>query len=408
MPAREPPAPWIDLLLVVGLALVLRLLFCVAAYPHVADRFAAGDGYDVIALNVVHGKGYVLDGQPAAAARLPVYPLLLALGFAAFGDVSWPWQLGQCICGAATCAVVLTMARRYASRAAALVAAGFCAVHPTLILYTARPFTETVYILLLVLLLRVLSAAPERVAAGGALLGLQLLIKSTAVLHAVAFVPALVGRQWSALLRAGVVILAVLAPWLAWNLWTAGAPNLFSATGGIALYHGMYISRHVTWTQPAGDLNRDAEIDLRADLERRGVPGTADIVARNQVAGQLARAWIISHPGEALRLWARNLVLTWYLGRDRLSMLVHAILHGCLLAAAAVGAPRLWRWRPESRVMVSIAVLLIAAYTVFHAAVQPAVRYILPAVPLAALLAAGAFVGPMPPPDTGALAARGK
>ena len=408
MPARQPSAPWIDLLLVVGLALVLRLLFCVAVYPHVADRFAAGDGYDVIALNVVHGKGYVLDGLPAAAARLPVYPLLLALGFAAFGGVSWPWQLGQCICGAATCAVVLTMARRYASRAAALVASGFCAIHPTLILYAARPFTETVYIFLLVLLVRVLSAAPERVAAGGALLGLQLLTKSTAGLHVVAFLPALARRQWSALLRAGVVMLALLAPWLAWNLWTSGAPNLFSATGGIALYHGIYISRHVAWTRPAGDFNRDAEIELWHDLEGRGVPRSADIVQRNRVAGQLARAWVTQHAGEALRLWARNLVLTWYLGRDRLSMLVHAILHCCLLAAAAVGAPRLWRWRPESHAMVSIAVLLIAAYTVFHAAVQPAVRYILPAVPLAALLAAGVFVGPMPPPDTGDRAARGK
>jgi len=255
---------------------------------------------------------------------------------------------------------------------------------------------------------RALADERWRAGTGGALLGLQLLIKSTACLHAVALFPAVMRGQWTALLRAGVVMLAVLAPWLVWNLWTSHAPHLLSETGGIALYHGIYISRHVTWTRPAGDLNRDAELELRQDLERRGIPRTADAVQRNQVAGQVARSWIVNHPGETLRLWIRNLVLTWYLGRERLSMLVHFILHGCLLAAAAVGAPRLWRQRPQSRVIVSIAVLLIGAYTVFHAAVQPAVRYILPAVPLAALLAAGVSVRTRPPQEAISPASRGE
>jgi len=73
-------------------------------------------------------------------------------------------------------------------------------------------------------------------------------------------------------------------------------------------------------------------------------------------------------------------------------MLVHFILHSVLLIAAAVGAVRMWRMRPDARDLVTIAGLLIVAYTVVHAVIQPAVRYILPAVPLAALLAAGVGV----------------
>lgn len=381
-----------DLLLIIALAVMLRVLFCFVVYPAVADRFRSNDGYDVIALNLTRGNGYVMDGQPAAAERLPVYPVLLAISFWLFGPSSWPWQLAQCACGAVTCGLVLSLARQYASRAGALVAAGFCAIHPTLILYTARPLTETLYIWLLLLLVREMSSPAWRPPVVGPLLGLQLLIKSTALLHVVAFIPTLFRRRFGTVVRSGVGVLLVLFPWILWNLSTYGQPHLLSARGGITMYHGIYISRHVTWTQPAGDFNQEAELELWQDLERHGVSHNADVVRRDQLAGQLVRAWISSHRREAIQLWARNLVLTWYLGRSRLSMLVHFILHSVLLIAAAVGAVRIWLVRRDARALVTIAALLIVAYTVVHAVIQPAVRYILPAVPLAALLAAGVGV----------------
>jgi len=389
----EPPssAERFDLALIVALAMALRVLLCFVVYPRIADRFGPGDGYDVIALNLAHGKGYVLGGAPGASERLPLYPALLAISFVLFGVSSWPWQVAQCICGAVTCALVLSMARQYASRTGALGAAALCAVHPTLILYTARPLTETLYILLLVLFVRALSASEWRSWPVGVLFGLQLLTKATAFLHVPAFAAAGLRARCRAVVGAGVCTVVMLVPWTLWNLRTSGHPNLLSATAGHTLYHGVYISQRVGWTMPVGELNRDAELALWGESARHGVPDDADVLWRDRVAGELARAWIANHPAEAVRLWTRNLVLTWYLGRNRLSMVVHGVVHGVLLVAATLGAVRMWRMHGHARDVMIVAALLVAGYTAFHAIVQPAVRYILPAVPLAALLAAASL-----------------
>lgn len=380
-----------DLALLVVTAFTVRVLFCVVIYPAVAAQFGPGDDYDVIARNLAAGAGYVVDSVSAVADRLPLYPALLAVSFRLFGDVAWPWQLAQCLAGAATCGVVFTLARRYADRRGALAAGWLCAVHPTLILYSARPLTETLYAFLLILFVRALARPNWNGAAVGTLLGLQLLIKSTAVLDVGALLPSLRPRRFGEVTLVILCTVALLAPWAVWNLATTGRAHLLTATDGRALYDGLYISRHVGWLTPAGDLNRDAELALRDELAAVGVPPSAGVAQRDRLAGVLARAWIDTHRAEAARLWTRNLLLTWYLGRSRISMLVHGVLHTLLLLAAAVGAVRLWRGPPAARQLVAVAGLLVVIYTAFHAVVHPAVRYVLPVVPVAAVLAAGGF-----------------
>ena len=76
-------------------AFIARAVFCFAVYPSVADQFGTGDGYDQIALNLVGGLGYTLDGALAAAERLPLYPLFLSVSYLVFGPAAWPWQLAQ-------------------------------------------------------------------------------------------------------------------------------------------------------------------------------------------------------------------------------------------------------------------------------------------------------------------------
>jgi len=373
-----------------GVALLLRIVFSVVVYPSIASDFSAGDNYDEIARNLAQGAGYTLADGNAAAERLPLYPLVLAGFFAVFGSASWPWQLAQSAAGALTCVLVHRIAREVTSRNGALVAAAICTVHPALILYTARPLTETLYVLLVVLFVREIARMSWRVPLLGLLLGLQVLIKSTAFLHVYALLPALKTQGRRVFQVVGYAALAT-APWVLWNLASFGVTNLSSATGGIALYHGTFISRHVGWTTPADDTNLDAEMALRSELAARGVGPEADIRQRDAVAGELARTWIGAHRGEALRLWLRNLLLTWYLARSRVSMAIYVILHGALLTAATFGSAALWKAGGAARQLAIVATVMVIVYTVFHAAVQPAVRYILPAVPCAALLAAGAF-----------------
>lgn len=388
-----PPTDYKAAIVIFSAALLVRVLFCFVVYPYVADDFGAGDRYDEIARNLARGDGYRLDGSDAAAERLPLYPLLLAAMAAGFGAAAWPWQLAQAVAGAFTCALLYLTARRFASPRGGRIAVSLCVIHPALILYTARPLTETLYVLLVVLFVHELTSDRWRSRPVGLLLGLQLLTKSTAVLQIAALVPAVVQRRGGAVLRAAGWAVFALAPWMLWNLANFGVTNLTSATGGIALYHGIYISQHVGWTTPAGDLNLGAELALRAELAGRGISATGDNRERDATARELALRWMRHHPATALRLWLRNLVLTWYLGRSRLSMALYVFLHGALLGGAAVGVRRLWRQGLDARRLVLVCGGLILAYTAFHAAVQPAVRYILPVVPCAALLSAAAFDG---------------
>ncbi|HVM96351.1 MAG TPA: glycosyltransferase family 39 protein, partial [Candidatus Acidoferrales bacterium] len=148
---RGPTPAARQALLVFGLALLLRLVFCFAIYPQIVEQFGQGDGYDVIARNLASGHGYTLPDIDAPAERLPLYPFLLAASFKLFGPADWPWQILQALIGAATCSLVYRLARHYASRSAALAVATVCVFHPSLLLFTARPLTETVYVLLTVL-----------------------------------------------------------------------------------------------------------------------------------------------------------------------------------------------------------------------------------------------------------------
>ncbi len=377
--------------LVFLLALAVRLAFVLVVHPRVEPDFRTADGYDHIAASLAAGRGFRLEGSSLAAAeRLPLYPVLLAASVRLFGPSPLPWQVAQCFLGATTCVFVLLVARRWASRAGALLAAVLCALHPTLILYVARPLTETLYILLLVLFVHAL--ATRRLVAAGAWLGLGLLVKSTALLHLVALAPFVVRASIRQLLWAITVTAMVVLPWVGWNLWAHGAPHLLTATAGRNLHQGLFISRRVGWTTPVGDLNQEADWALWNDLRQARVAWTGDVVADDAAAGRVALEWIEQHPDVAGRLWARNLLLTWYLARSTTSMAVHAAVHGVLLLLALVGTVRLLRV-PGARDVAAALALLVLAYTATHAIIKPGIRYVLPAVPVAAMLAAAAVPG---------------
>jgi len=375
--------------LVFLLALAVRLAFVLLAYPRLEPNFRTPDGYDAIAANLVAGRGFRLEGSSLAAAeRLPLYPAFLALFMLVFGASPVPWQLAQSVLGAATCGLVLAVARRWASRAGALAAAIFCALHPTLVLYTARPLTETLYILLLLLFIH--AAVTERWFAVGGWLGLGLLVKSSALLHLAVVPPLFMRASVRSLLRAATIAVLVVLPWAGWNTWLYGAPHLLTATGGRNLHQGLFISRRVGWTTPVGELNREADWALWNDLRQARIAWTGDVTVDDAAAGRVAREWIAQHPDVATRLWARNLLLTWYLARSAPSMALHAVVHGMLLLMATLGTMRLLR-TPGVRDLAAALALIVVAYTATHAIIKPGIRYILPAVPVAAILAAAAL-----------------
>jgi hypothetical protein len=185
-------------------------------------------------------------------------------------------------------------------------------LHPTLVLYTARPLTETLYVFLLVLFVHALVTG--RWLAAGGWLGLGLLVKSVALLHLVALPPLVRRASLRSLLRAGSVTVLVVLPWVGWNVWAYGTPHLLTATGGRNLHQGLFISRRVGWTTPVGELNREADWALWNDMRQARVAWTGDVVLDDAAAGRVAREWIGQHP-DARRASGRGTCPTRYLAR---------------------------------------------------------------------------------------------
>lgn len=240
----------LDAWLVVAVALGVRLL--VVAYAF--ERFPpADDGafYHVVAQRIARGEGYTWlwpDGAVTYAAHYPVgYPALLGLGYALFGAAPGVAMLLNALIGGAGSLAVFQLARRTASRRAALVAAGLVALSPGLVLYTPALMTEANAGLLLAVAAAVAfgntprAVFPRLLLAAVVLTGVAYLRPQLLLLAPVlGFLAAPPGRFMrlgaAALLTAACVALCL--PWTLRNCRKMDACAFLSANGGWNLFIG--------------------------------------------------------------------------------------------------------------------------------------------------------------------------
>jgi hypothetical protein len=176
------------------------------------------------------------------AHKPPLYPLALALGSKLAGSGYVAHQVGSAVMGSATAFVLGLVSNRVAGRRAALIAAGLAAVYPVFIATDASLRSESLYALLLALVLLAAYGVLERpsglrLALLGAAIGLAALTRSEALALLVLLVVPLVwrsegGRRALRLAIVAAACLAVLAPWLV-RTWAAfDKPVLISTNSG--------------------------------------------------------------------------------------------------------------------------------------------------------------------------------
>ena len=250
--------------------LVLRVLNVLALRP-TADP--GGDGYVIAGDSLYYhfqanalakGLGYIVpldtDLRPVTATGLltpsaahpPLYSTYLALWSKLGVDSVTGHRLASCLLGTATIVLVGLLARRLAPASSAhrvgLAAALVAAVYPglwindgVLLSETAAIFTVTLAVMASYSFWR--APTPGRAAWLGAAIGLAALSRSEAValLVFIAVPLALLARDRSWARRiglvaiAGVTMLVVLAPWLAYNLTRFENPVLLTSSSGVVL-----------------------------------------------------------------------------------------------------------------------------------------------------------------------------
>jgi len=391
----------------IALALVIRLVYVLLnPSPPILDDALH---YDDIASNLAAGNGFSMsdeylleadrsaDGSPGATARRPpLYPVLLSLFYRVLGQNYLAVLIVQAILGTLACYLVYALAMAaFGRRPAALVALGLAVVYPPFIRYCAGLLTETIFLLLTLAAFLLAHAVVKRGRISASVLagvvgGLATLCRPTAMfflpLQAILLLWACRGpsgaRRWvSHMLAYAVAFSLVLSPWLIRNyvVFDTFIPGFTSA--GYNLFMGTYPATR-------GLANLEPEFwpeELREDLEGKGEIETDAVFRRAAFKN------VRDYPVEYVKLVSMKLVRGWFViktGHRWTPTPLSVAVHGPLLLFALAGMCLEWKRRRFAVFLIAVGAV---AFTGFHALVVSNLRYNLPAVPFAIILASVAL-----------------
>ncbi len=402
-----------DRALVVLMAVLLaeRLLVAGVAYPIARDvnpswDWSNNDGYDAIARNWVETGVYGLEPGVPTAARLPLYPALLAFALKFNGAHYLATALGlQVLLSLATGYFLYKLGYFLFGYRAAIMATILFILHPQVNNFVFRCATETTFIFLVTACLyyAVQFCALQRLpdAAGMALFwALAMLTRpSLELLPLVVLPPVLIRifrRQGGArlLIVAAVLVLiggAMVAPWLARNYSLSGRLPVLNTWTGRALYAGAIVSRNLDFVlsheqsvtaideEANALLGRKIQAYLDAD-NRRALPSVRQEVEAGDYARDLAIEELRGMAPDWRRIGFRNLLLAPVLQMSWKSTWILILWNSPLLLLAWAGV---LKGALINRKILFITWPIVGTFLYLwlaHALLWPQARYVLPAL----------------------------
>ena len=446
------------LVVVLIVAFVVRLAWCLYA-ARTPTSFGDPFSYLTHADELARGKGYVTFFYGRPTAYYPVgYPAVLggvlwAARLVAPGTTAMQVAIGlNLVCGTATVAVVFALARRLAGTTVARIAAVLVALFPSLILYTATAYLETVFCFLVAVIAWLLVCTPtsgrptdpaernvarttDRTDPGDPTDHTALPTGTGGNRQGLAVPP------WPALLALGVVFalatmirpitLAFLPVLLV--AWGFGRPGWVRSLGAVAVVAGIVALAVVPWSIRSSralggtviiSTNTGDNLCIGHSPESRGeyidlnalcgggyddVPEDRREAERNRRGTSRALAYAREHPAREVTLLARKAfhlvahdhegvdAIESYgadpflsdTGRTLLRLTADAFYYLVGVLAAAGAVWVAWRGDSRARLVLAWAVTLLAVPLIFFGGS----RFHLPALPLAAVFAALAIDG---------------
>ncbi|MFN0136225.1 MAG: ArnT family glycosyltransferase [Phycisphaerae bacterium] len=390
--------------IITALALLLRIGWIAINWSRTGATLAYPDEqlhWEIASRLVNEGVMATADGR--FVARMPLYPLYLAL-FAPLGDIGvLAARVGQALLGAATAWLGFRWALTALGPAAAIVAGALIAIEPYSIFFSALLLTEVPYTFVGFLFAYAawrIANAPELASKQlGLLVGLSgaaaILLRPSAAL--------LVPATWLLLFALdplrrrgglrmgmyGLILLTLMLPWGLRNRAVVGDFAWLSANGGLTLYDGQ-------GPQARGDSDQSF-LQSMPELAAMGE------VQRDAHLRDLAIAHMRRDPGRVLELaWAKFL-RTWSLApnvaehRSGMTAIVSAAFTGAVLLGSAIALLRLCIAAGESRARLlrfhAMIWLPVVYYTLLHCVYVGSLRYRVPVMPMVELAAAAAVVG---------------
>jgi hypothetical protein len=365
---------------------------------HLGDtlRFTDERDYYAIAQNLVHRRGYSLDGVAPTAFRPPGYPLFLVL-FIALGANVVILRFLNFVMLAASVLLLYRFVRARSHWFGAAAAPVLCAGYAVFFYTAGTLYPQTLAGLLLVVAIAVLAGKRLGWLSSGVLLGFLFGWLALSVIHflfslAVVAIWMLVARtEWRPVARLGSVAImltvaaAIVGGWVLRNERALGVPVL-TTNGGITLLHGN--------SEKAGP-NSGASTDISAYVPTDS--GLSEVELDAYYRGQ-AFNFIRHNKGRAIRLYALK-VLNWFNYRNDLAVksessrardVLMLVTYGPLLLLLVVRLLLAGRLKP-SRLEALLIILYVSnafAYAVWHTRIRYRLPYDLLLVAVVAI-----FVG---------------
>ncbi len=404
MPAPEARSPWPEMRTAGVLVFLVALVFRLAAV-HLLGMTPVRDllWNDAVGWNLAQGHGFTAshNGYVPGIFRTPAYPAFLSVVYRIFGHDYHAAFWAQSLVDSLTAVLVLMIARRFLSRAAAILAGLLYATYPYAAVYCGflsqdvlLTFTVTATVVLLI------RAQDEPdywplwlwcgVAVGFAALVKNFLLLLVLLVGAVILTTKNIRQKAKACSWAALGLALVISPWVVRNyLWFHSFPPLAVAGSGTNLVQLVEALDHDDYYAIRRAEARAGKVD--ADYLDRFVDGQALIAQEKALSAQalpeLARRWpkylllIVRHVG---RLW----VTTHTLGHSRLFNLAAFLVSWVYLVPGLVGMYLLRaQWRAFN-VLYGLLVLITLSYSPYTVEA----RYTLPARPVMMVFIAVALI----------------
>ncbi len=309
MTAHEAgPLPWwrdrrllVLVIVTVGLRLLLDALWpmerCVrdeCMYLYTAERMADG-------LGMTSSNGWVWA---------PGHVFLLAVVDKLTGGWAGLLKIPQAFFCGAVVVVLFRLSRCFVEDRAALASAWIYALHPTLVFFAARLWSETIYAGLLLMALlglyRAREGVPWRAALTGGLVGLCVLLRGVATYMLPIFALGILWgrwrerRTWGQALGLVVAALLVVAPYSTYASWKFDTFIISDRTMGQMMWLGNNDFEPITFDYGNGQLSK-RKYERHASTGREHCAPKDEPIERDSCETEAGERWIRDNPREFLR-----------------------------------------------------------------------------------------------------------
>lgn len=400
---------------------LLRLLLTLGVFPLLitvlGENYQAAlfpDNYDLIASNLISGRGYrTYEDTSLTMLRSPAFVLLLAGVFWLFGKGILAVQVLHILMSFGTALLVYKLCRDiFRSDTHSIVAALLFLFHPAILLSESRGGIEST----LLLCFTACTVVAHQTLRNpiwrncfylGAIFGVTVLVKpSTAlvfpalVITAFLWRPRLISR--SVLIKRYAIALSVtvliMSPWVIRNYAISGHFVPTMTVGGLAMFQGVHVVKnlgsekdHAELLHEAADLQIAIAREMRLATREEFFPqfySPADEVKYYGELGQRASNDYIESPKLLARAILHNAWAFWFQGRTKMATTLNFIVTGPLLALTLVGCIIGVKRSKESWLLI----VVMVAYFLPHLLILALARYHVVLLPLVTIFASLSIV----------------